>query len=540
VDLFFASPLKSANDRSSLYKNLGGFQFQRVPLLEIAEKTKNIKKYGMPTNAVFVDTDGDGDKDLFITYAFGSPILLQNQLIPTGSAQFKDVTKESGLDHYTVSVSADFADYNGDGIIDLFIANAIARFLPDYETPTRFNLFKLPLAKYPGDKRMFHFMHESWNMANNGGFNDLYLGTPNGKFIKQDAKKWNIEETRWSLAVGSADFNHDGWIDIYVANDFGPDDLYLNDKGTKFINHKGDFFGTIGKDTYKGMNVSIADLDRNGYMDVYVSNVHHPLQAEGSLLWMFDVGTSSFFPDITDRATELGVLNEHRFGWGASLVDFNNDGWIDIAQANGMVDDSQDQRFEKCPDYWYINEKIARSPPSIHAYANNWGDVRGSCIHHNERNRIYLNRGVDSNPQFVDVAGETGLTQTGTFRGMSAADLNNDGAMDLVVTSVFQSPLVFKNESLNHWIGLELKSQSPCPATGAVVTIEGHGGIKTFFHQTQISTGFSAQNDPRVHFGLGEYSGSLTVSVLWCEAHHQQFDIHSVDRYHTLNMDNMQ
>src|SRR5690606_14752357 len=107
----------------------------------------------------------------------------------------------------------------------------------------------------------------------------------------------------WSLAVGTADLNRDGWTDMYIANDFGPDELYLNRGGQRFESIKGKLFADVGRDTYKGMNVSVADFDRNGWLDVYVSNVHHALQAEGSLLWMTRPTADPFRPSFTDEAT---------------------------------------------------------------------------------------------------------------------------------------------------------------------------------------------------------------------------------------------
>ena len=111
---------------------------------------------------------------------------------------------------------------------------------------------------------------------------------------------------------------------------------------------KGDFFGSVGRDTYKGMNVSIADYNRTGWFSVYISNVHHALQAEGSLLWSFSPGARPGYPEIDEVATQKNVLNEERFGWGAAAADLDNDGWIDLVQANGMVDDRYDKKFEDC------------------------------------------------------------------------------------------------------------------------------------------------------------------------------------------------
>ena len=409
----------------------------------MGSRPKEIEKYGVGAGATWVDYDGDGDLDLFITYAFGHPILLKNMLKETGKAEFVDVTHEVGLDQeYTNSVVATWADVDGDGRLDLIIGNVLPPTLPDYQSPHELSLFHLPEPEFPGDRRMYHFMHQSWNTARNGGGIDIYLQKTPGHFTKVDRKEWGIPDTGWALAIGVADLNDDGLPDIYVANDFGADDLYINQGGHGFKAVRGSMFGSIGRDTYKGMNVSIADLERNGWLDVYVSNVHHDMQAEGSLLWMFGPGKDGL-PTITDRATELGALNERRFGWGAAIADFDNDGWPDIAQANGMVDDAPeklsgtvaaDRPYKDCPDYWYVNEKIMRSPPWIHSYSDKWGDTRGMCIEGHEKNRLYLNRGPGVKPQFVDVADRIGMSEEGTSRAMAAVDLDNTGRLDLVTT----------------------------------------------------------------------------------------------------------
>jgi len=428
----------------------------------------------------------------------------------SGTASFIDVTAEVGLEHYTNSIAATWLDVNRDGRLDLLITNVLPTTLPDYATPTRLNLFHLPQPQFRGDERMFHFMHDSWNDARNGGQKELFLAGADGRFVRQDARAWGMPETRWSLAVGTADFNHDGWTDIYVANDFGPDDLYFNEGGKRFRAIRGRIFGSIGKDTYKGMNVSTGDLDRNGWEDVYVSDVHHALQAEGSLAWMFG-------PDsIRDQATQLGLLNEERFGWGAAIADVNNDGWLDVVQANGMVDDSIDRTSGDCADYWYVNEKVARSAPSIHSYANKWGDIRGMCIFGREQNRVYLNRGDDARPRFADVADEVGVTALTNSRGVAAVDLDSDGRLDLVITHMFQPPTIYRNvaraDAREAWIGFEL------PLGRSSITlryIDRHGKPVSQMREVTLVNGFSAQSDPRLHFGLGDYGSGLVAEVRW-------------------------
>ena len=551
-DLFFTNTLKSDGDRNSLYRNLGNFQFERVPLAMIKEKTFNVEEYGVPSNAMFVDYDNDGDLDIFITYAFGSPILLKNGLMETGKASFRDVTKEVGLDLYTNSISANFIDINNNGRLDLIIGNVWPKYLPDYpaDNPQKLNLFRLPQPEYEGDIRMFNFVHESWHMADNGGVNDVLFQDENGRFQLADAKEIGMPEHFWTLAIGTGDLNQDGWTDIYIANDFGPDQLYYNQGGKKFKKIEGKMFGSIGKDTYKGMNVSMADIDNNGMLDVYVSNVHHQLQAEGSMLWMFFEGKEPGVPLIVDEATKRNALNEERFGWGASIADFDNDGLYDIAQANGMVDDSIDKVHEKCPDFWYVNEKIARSPPEIHRYVHNWGDIRGSCIYGKERNRLYLNTGSKVNT-FIDVADKVGMTKETNSRGMAAVDLDNDGKMDLVVTHQFARPTIYNNTDIEQekfkarsWIGFELRGDGKScnkQAIGSKLTLtftDEKGELQKRYKEVQLVSGFTAQNDIRQHFGLGQANLQLPVNlqITWCNGKTQNYENLVANKYSIISM----
>ncbi len=534
LDLFFTLPLKADGQRNALYRNLGHFKFERVPLPAIEKKSVEVEKNGLPSSGMFVDFDSDGDQDIFITYGFGSPILLKNELKEKGTATFLDVTRDLGLDHYSNATCATFFDANNDGRLDLLVGNTLPTNLPDYpkDKPRKLNLFDLPQPEYEGDERMFNFMHASWHQANNGGLNDFYLQNAEGKFVIQDAPKWGFKDTYWTLSIATADFNHDGFVDLYVANDFGPDEFYYNRGGKFFEKIKGEIFGDISKDTYKGMNASVGDVDRNGYQDVYISNVHHEMQAEGSMLWMF-FPREKQSPLYKEMATLTGALNEKRFGWGASFADLNNDGWMDLIQANGMVDDSVDKKFDECPDFWYTNEKIARSSPNIHRYINKWGDIRGYCIYGKEKARIYLNSGEESNVnRFYDVAENVGITETTPSRGVSAGDLDNDGDLDLVISNQFQAPTFYENVAtgrVNSWLRIRLESKNvECnrSAVGSRVTVNySQKGIKnTISQELGIPTGFQGQNPESLHFGLGESPKDVSVDVEWClkeKTHHQ-------------------
>jgi Na+-translocating ferredoxin:NAD+ oxidoreductase RnfD subunit len=544
VDLCFVNPLSAPRDRVALYRNKQGRGFERVRLPAIEARLADAPTYGIPTFPVFADFDNAGKQDLFISFAFGRPVLLSNQLPSTGKLEFKDITLERGLDAYTASIAAAPFDPARTGRLGLWIANVLPRDLPDYDPPRRLNLFKLPAEEYPGDERPYHFMHSSWNNAKNGGKTDLFLQNVEGRFERQDNDAWGIPNTGWALALGASDLNQDGWPDMYVANDFGPDVLYFNTGGRGFRQKRGTIFGSIGRDTYKGMNVSIADFQRDGWLDVHVSNVHHDLQAEGNLFWSFRAPEKAGEdPVIEDEATRLGILNERRFGWGATAADFDNDGWPDLAQANGMVDNLRDKKWEDCPDYWYVNEKIARSPPSIHSYAHRWGDIRGMCIHGFEKNRVYMNRGKGSLPQFVDVADLVGLGEESNYRGMSSVDLDNDGRMDLVVTSMFRSPQVYMNRektpSKRQWVGFRLAGDGlGCNADAigsrARLRYKTSQGEVVQTAEVQSVTGFSAQGDRRVHFGLGAEAGEASLEVTWCGRETHSYPVAELNRYHEI------
>ena len=546
LDLLVTHPLAVAQDRVGLYLNRGDFRFERIPLPAVESLMNDPWSHGIAAGAVFIDDDGDGDQDLLLSVAFGKTRLLRNRLKETGTLSFDDVSAHAGIDAHTVSLGATFFDFDNDGVLDLYVMNALTTHLPDYEQPTPLNVFKLPPPAYEGDRRALKFMHNGWHDADNGGKNQLYRGNGDGTYTRLDQDAWGMPETHWSLAVGTQDFNHDGFTDLYVASDFGPDDLYLNEGGKHFRRIEGSRFGDIGKDTYKGMNVSIADFDHNGFGDVYVSNVHHALQSEGSLLWMVSASKDPFVPDFNDEATQRGALNERRFAWGAAAGDLNLDGWDDLVQANGMVDDRLDHREldTRRHDYWYVNQKLMQSGPEIHTYADRWGDIRGRDLYPNEARRAYLNRGLAGPGTFVDVAKQLGIDAPDNSRGVLLADLDDDGDLDALITnqhaplSLYRNTLRevepeprFAQSGVNagkpHFIGIALTGSN---ALGSRVTVLGQT------KELALMAGFAAQADPRLLFGLGlEAPAEVEVTIT---RHHGPTQTRrlAIDRYHAITL----
>lgn len=542
-DLFLTNPHKRPGDRNALYRNRGGFRFERIPLPALADISAHPEGHGIISGAIFVDYDNSGRESLLLITGWGKIRLLRNELHKDGSIAFRDVTHESGIDEYSVSVAATLADFNRDGLLDLFICNTMATELPDYEKPTRFNIFKLPQPEYAGDRRMFHFMHSTWHNATNGGLNVLYRNTGNGHFKREDSTGLGVPETHWTMAVSTADLNQDGWTDLYCASDYGPDDIYLNHEGVFFERISSPIVGHIGHDTYKGMNVSIGDLDNRGWQDIYVSNVHAPLQAEGSLLWRVEPNSKDpFHPAFNDLAITRHLLNEKRFGWGAAMGDLNLDGWLDLVQVNGMVDDAADKRFDKPHDYWYQAGQVMRSGPEVHSYADRWADLRGYDIWGRQKNRVYLSS-ANRPAKFVDVADRVGLTEATNSRAAAMADLDNDGALDLIITHQFAEAEIFQNTRMDqipvakrpHWIGLDLKGDGLLvnrSAVGAQVFVQGKNLGQ--MREVTLASGFSTQNDRRLHFGLGDDATSIDIEIRWPGAGSQLIKGLTIDRYHTI------
>jgi hypothetical protein len=544
MDLFLTNLLKAPQHRHALYRNLGNLQFERLPLPALDIYRDGYKQLGLPAGATFVDYDGDGDQDLALAVGFGPSRILKNELREKVTLSFVVVTDTVGLDEHTVSLAITFFDMEQDGHLDMLILNAMAPTLQAYKEPCKFNIFALPEPEYDGDRRMFFFMHNGWHNADNGGPNAFYQGRGDGAFVKKDIKKLGIDETRWSLAVATGDLNRDGFTDLYIANDFGPDHLYLNDGGKRFVSIKGRMFGEVGRDTYKGMNSTFADFDRNGYLDIYVSNVHHILQAEGSLLWMTRPTDDPFRPSFTDEATQRGALNERRFGWGADAGDLNNDGWVDLVQANGMVDDRLDHMYESHKDYWYVNHKLMQSAPEIHTYADMWGDIRGRTLYPNEARRAYLNMGAQGSAFFVDVAAQVGIADPDNSRGVALADFDNDGDLDLVITNQHGPVSIYRNTLRDqvrddaNFIGLSLTGNgrdTHRSAIGTQVVFRYEEGGKAVEQLAEVSllSGFSSQGDPRLHVGLGRYSGPVDVTIKWYGAKKQHLRLEP-NRYHVV------
>ncbi|HLL16462.1 MAG TPA: VCBS repeat-containing protein [Pyrinomonadaceae bacterium] len=309
IDLFVTAPA-----RNFLYLNDGTGRFKD------ASDAAGVKLLATGVAPLVFDYDNDGDGDVFVSNV-GAQVLFENRLVPDGKLEFRDVSQESGVGGVTaIGFSAVAGDVNNDGRQDIYITsyNRYGQITPD-----------------------------SWFRATNGTPNLLLINQPDGTF-KEEAKRWGVDDSRWSYAAAFADVNADGRIDLYVANDFGEKAMFIN-QGDKFTDEAKER-GVL--DPGNGMGVSFGDYNNDGLLDVHASNMSStagnrilarlfPNQsAKDNVLKKLAAGNNLFenqgggkFRDVTSEVGGFGG----GWAWGGGFIDFDNDGWEDIYTPNGFI-----------------------------------------------------------------------------------------------------------------------------------------------------------------------------------------------------------
>jgi hypothetical protein len=473
MDLYFVNAKQGS--KNALYHNNGDGTFT-----DVAEKlgVADVNRTGVSETALWLDYDNSGYPSLFIGKWGGPCQLFHNN----GNGTFTDVSDISGINtikgNFTKAISL---DYNRDGHLDIYIAAYFSE---------KFDLFHLTTTK---------IMHNDFEKARNGGKNILLHNNGDGTFTDA-AHETGVDDTGWTLASGAADLNNDGWPDIYNANDFGPDTLYINENGQRFkkvVQARG-----IGDDTYKSMNVDFADVFHDGRLANYVSNVSKSKYIlEGNQLWQAN-GRGQFI----DRAQEMGV-NLGGFSWGARFFDADNSGNFSLMVTNGFISASKKR------DYWFDLGTLATTPGTVVEDAANWPEFADKSLSGYEKKYLFYNNGH----KFTNIAQTTGITFVDDSRGVAAVDLWNEGLQDLVFANQGSRPKLYKNINTtgHHWITLQLAGTPPSnrDAVGAKVTFET-GGVKTVMERDGGNS-HGAQSDPRLHLGLGQADQVDKISIRW-------------------------
>jgi enediyne biosynthesis protein E4 len=453
---------------------------------------------GVSMAAVWGDFDNDGYEDLLLV-KWGRPELFHNN----AGKSFTRMTN-TGLPDWINANSAIWLDYDADGLLDIFIG-----------------------GYYPEDVDLWHLkntrmMPESFEYAKNGGRKYLFHNLGNGKF-EDGTEKMGINSRRWALAAGAADLRGTGRPDLFIANDYGVSELYWNDGG-KF-REVGEKTG-VGFAPKSGMNVAFGDILNQGKYAVYVSNISEEgVLIQGNNLWMPKEGTSGDDLKYENLARDMGV---ELGGWsfGAQFGDLNNDGTLDLYLTNGNIS------LDRSRNYWYDFSKVAGGNTAIIGDAKNWPAMQGRSLSGYQQKRVWVNDGAG---KFIDVAQAVGVTDTYDGRAVAMADLWNRGVLDVVVANERGPLLIYKNTVApdNQWMEFELTgTKSNRSAIGATVTLYWNG-------QRQMQTvsggsGFCAQNQRRLHFGVGKNPQIEKAVIRWPSGKTETIDKPATNQNHLV------
>jgi hypothetical protein len=482
-----------------LYHNRQDGTFEDVaPQLGLADL--NGGDNGTSMGAVWGDYDNDGYEDLFL-YRWGRPELFHND----GGHGFTRVTEKAGLPPWINAGTAIWLDYDRDGKLDLFIGGYYSEDV---------NLWHLK------DTRM---MPESFEYAQNGGRKYLFHNLGDGRF-EEVSEKLGIKSRRWAFAAVAADLRGSGYPDLFIANDYGVSELFFNDNGKQFRE--------VGKETgvgyapKSGMNASVGDVLNRGEFAIYVSNISEEgVLLQGNNLWVPQQGAPGEEMKYQNLANDMGV-ERGKWSFGAQFGDLNNDGHLDLYLVNGYV--SADRQRS----YWYDFSKVAGGNNSIIADARNWPPMNGRSLSGYQQKRVWINDGAG---KFMDVAQSVGVTDVFDGRSIALADFGNRGVLDAVVANQRGPALLYRNSVSpeNRWIGFELEgSRSNRSAIGAQVTLFWNGQEQ--IQEVLGGSGFCAQNDRRLHFGLGKKGSIEKAVVRWPSGQFQTITSPQVNKLYKL------
>jgi len=447
---------------------------------EVAQKA-GLARSGWGQGCCVADYDNDRLDDLFITY-WGQNALYHNN----GDGTFTDVTEKAGLTQKSTrprwNTGCCFLDYDRDGHLDLFVANYVNFDPHQVPAPGANRLCKyygIPVACGPqglggGTNVLYH-------NRGDGTFEDVSeaagIAVPRGPAEPTSVDDHWTPVGSYGMSAVAADFDNDGWPDIYVSCDEAPSQLYHNNHDGTFTEMGVPSGCALSGDgaPQGGMGIGVGDYDCDGWLDIVKPNF-----SDEAINLYHNNGNGTFF----DAVFQAGLGPNRKYvGWGAGFFDFDNDGWKDIFISNGHV----------------------------------FPEIQGHKLHvsYAQPRLLYKNQG---NGHFSDVSARAGagVTQPHVSRGCAFGDFDNDGDVDVLVNNMNEPPSLLRNDCAagHHWIKVKcLGTRSNRSAIGTRVKIVT--GAHAQIDEVMSGSSYISQNDFRLHFGLGSSSRVDTIEVRW-------------------------
>jgi hypothetical protein len=465
LDIYFVNSCNVSNyndpkcGRSALYHNDHNMKFS-----DVTERS-GLAYPGWGMGVCVADIDGDGFADVYVT-GMGGNKLYRNR----GDGTFENITKMAGVEGGGWSTGCGFADFDHDGDLDLFVSRYV----------------KLDLKDLPefGKGKSCQFRGVAVQCGPRGlpGTGDLFYRNNGDGTFTEVSKEVGVDDPQGYFGLGVAwfDYNHDGWIDLFVADDASPNLLYKNLGNGKFAEVGFPAGVALSEDGSEqgSMGIGLADYNGDGRIDLFITNFSEEYNA------LYRAERDTNFTDAS-FASKTAPSSLPYVGWGTAFFDYDNDGWPDILVVNG------------------------------HVYPQLEDVKMGGSAGYKQRKLLYHNLG---NGTFEEVATQAGpaLMQKRSSRGAAFGDLDNDGDIDVVINDLDSKPMVLRNDTQtsNHWLGIKLVGLGRNKnAIGSQIKLlsAGHTQVQV----VRSGSSYISQDDFRFHFGVGGATKVDDIEITW-------------------------